>query len=661
MADLRKSIEIVFEGNDQASRKAADVLARIKEMEAQTAAASTQGDKLAKSLDDVGGKAQGVSLLNDALKGLAVSLVFKAFVDANVEVEKFEKGIQAVKGASADTAKELAFIREAANKYGVEVGALARSYTSLTAATIGTNLEGTKTRDIFEAVVKAMAATGRSSAETEGALRAIEQIAGKGKVQMEELRGQLGDRLPGALQIAARALGTTTGQPEEIVKKGLDANDFLPKFAEELNKTFAGAKFDGYEANLARLRSKIDELLVTAGKAGAFDLLTGAVEQSTKGIQRAQDQFSLLSTVYDVVALKLKSSVFGELADDAERLGVKLEFSRSAFSKGADEFISESQRLAEKAGGAFKALGSDISSAFAGGPDQFAAETERLQRLNNTIKASADTYKVLGIDAANASETLRSKVITAFEELAKASQTTSKEISVALGTALKNATTIDDINRIGQALTEAYTSGKLSSADFAKETEKLGEAQRKILEPTNKQAEAIKKQAEETKRAQEKAEAFRLEMEKLASNERIKLIEAKVTLDVANLQEQTKRVQALFGSIDNTINSTGDLLKSLFSQLSNFGTLDPGTRDLIRDQIESENRRRDAALEIQKKISEAQIDYLRAQTKALDRGDALIKVDGAGLQPHLEAFMWEILRSIQVRVNQDGLKLLLGV
>jgi len=35
-------------------------------------------------------------------------------------------------------------------------------------------------------------------------------------------------------------------------------------------------------------------------------------------------------------------------------------------------------------------------------------------------------------------------------------------------------------------------------------------------------------------------------------------------------------------------------------------------------------------------------------------------VDGAGLQPHLEAFMWEILRTIQVRVNQDGLEMLLG-
>lgn len=56
-----------------------------------------------------------------------------------------------------------------------------------------------------------------------------------------------------------------------------------------------------------------------------------------------------------------------------------------------------------------------------------------------------------------------------------------------------------------------------------------------------------------------------------------------------------------------------------------------------------------------------QIASMRAQLKAMENGNPLIKIDGAGLQPHLEAFMWEILKAIQVRVNQQGLKMLLGV
>ena len=64
---------------------------------------------------------------------------------------------------------------------------------------------------------------------------------------------------------------------------------------------------------------------------------------------------------------------------------------------------------------------------------------------------------------------------------------------------------------------------------------------------------------------------------------------------------------------------------------------------------------------IHPQLPEAQIEAIRAQTDSLIKGDALIKVDGAGLEPHLEAFMWEILKSIQVRVNDQGLALLLGV
>jgi len=45
----------------------------------------------------------------------------------------------------------------------------------------------------------------------------------------------------------------------------------------------------------------------------------------------------------------------------------------------------------------------------------------------------------------------------------------------------------------------------------------------------------------------------------------------------------------------------------------------------------------------------------------LDRGDALITIDGAGLQPHLEGFMWEILEAIQIRATSEGAEFLLGI
>ena len=80
----------------------------------------------------------------------------------------------------------------------------------------------------------------------------------------------------------------------------------------------------------------------------------------------------------------------------------------------------------------------------------------------------------------------------------------------------------------------------------------------------------------------------------------------------------------------------------------------------IESQIKEENKRRQEALDLQKKLAEAEIERINAQTRALDRGDALIQIDGTGLEPQLEAFMWEILKAIQVRANSEFQSFLLG-
>ena len=165
---------------------------------------------------------------------------------------------------------------------------------------------------------------------------------------------------------------------------------------------------------------------------------------------------------------------------------------------------------------------------------------------------------------------------------------------------------------------------------------------------------AAGKSAEE---AEKKSESYLLKMEEIASNERIANIEAKVSLDIAQLEADTARVQAAFESIDNTISVTTQSITDLFGV---FAQVDRFDQNKVLDQIERENKVRDEGLKKQNELIDAQIDSLRAKTDALQRGDSLIQVDGAGLQPHLEAFMWEILRTIQVRVNEDGMEMLLG-
>ncbi len=158
--------------------------------------------------------------------------------------------------------------------------------------------------------------------------------------------------------------------------------------------------------------------------------------------------------------------------------------------------------------------------------------------------------------------------------------------------------------------------------------------------------------------AAETSEEFKIRMEELASNERIANIEANVQLNVAELEAQTRQVEAAFESINTTVSSTGDLLGTLFSEYADAGFSEKFQMDR---QIDLENKRRQKALDLQEKLTNAQVRALNAKANALQSGQSLIQVDGAGLQPHLEAFMWEILRTIQTRVNEDGLEMLMGV
>jgi len=222
------------------------------------------------------------------------------------------------------------------------------------------------------------------------------------------------------------------------------------------------------------------------------------------------------------------------------------------------------------------------------------------------------------------------------------------------------------IKQVSDAIEAAYKKSALSADQYAAATQALQVKQSGLWDGMIRTTGTIqdqKKAHDEAAKAAEKAldntRKYYLELEKMASNERIKLIEAKVTLNVAELQYKTEIVKAAFSSIDNSVESTGKLLGDLFKLLDN-PSLTFSEQWKLEDQIARENANREKAFELQKKLTEATIEEITARTKAFQSGDALIKIDGAGLQPHLEAFMWEILRTIQTRVNADGLKLLLN-
>ena len=194
----------------------------------------------------------------------------------------------------------------------------------------------------------------------------------------------------------------------------------------------------------------------------------------------------------------------------------------------------------------------------------------------------------------------------------------------------------------------------------------------KVIDDENKaiarEKELRKEAADELFRQTQLVDDYQTAMEQIRSDERLQIIELKFNLELEELRQQGETARAIIDSINQTIASTGETLSDLAGNLGGFSsTSSSGYREMF-EIVQDESRRRDEAIAMQREITEAQVelmdaqaDAIRARTEAFDRGDAAIQIDGQGLQPHLEAFMWEILQTIQTRVNAEGYDMLLGI
>lgn len=153
-------------------------------------------------------------------------------IDATRNMQKIDQALISLSGNSGIAAQQVDYLRNVADRAGADFFTVAKAFTRLEAASQGTNLQGEKTTKIFENILFASQKLGSSQEELAGVLKAVEQIMSKGKVQAEELRGQLGDRMPGAVNIMAQALNVSTEELNKMMEQGKLTSDVLEAFAE---------------------------------------------------------------------------------------------------------------------------------------------------------------------------------------------------------------------------------------------------------------------------------------------------------------------------------------------------------------------------------------------------------------------------------------------
>ncbi len=195
--------------------------------------------------------------------------IIRQSIETQVQFEQLETSIEFVAGSAEEGAKALEFVGQTARKLRIDLAVATEGYKQLAAAARNTGLES-ETERIFTSVAQASRVFGLSAEQTEGAILAVTQMISKGSVQAEELRGQLGERIPGAFQIAARAMNVTTQELGKLLETGqVTAEEFLPKFARQLESETRGGVTGAIQttgAALQELRSSYTQFQLEIAK-----------------------------------------------------------------------------------------------------------------------------------------------------------------------------------------------------------------------------------------------------------------------------------------------------------------------------------------------------------------------------------------------------------
>ncbi|EPZ6968514.1 tape measure protein, partial [Escherichia coli] len=159
---------------------------------------------------------------------------YQRVMEIGLQRASAERSIDFVFDKDAGQVKE--FTKSLAQTTGLDIAELQSQFAGFGAsAKESMGIQGSE--ELFRNMIGYSRLMGRSEEEIKRALTALSQMAGKGQVMAEELKGQLAEAVPGMVQVFAKATGRNEQELFDAMKKGaLKSADTLQKVTQELDK-----------------------------------------------------------------------------------------------------------------------------------------------------------------------------------------------------------------------------------------------------------------------------------------------------------------------------------------------------------------------------------------------------------------------------------------
>ena len=391
MSDVVSKITIAL--NDQASSGMKGIGAEIDSLRGKVSVFGSALSNIGTGIGISAGMA-GLSGISDILsEGFSTSL----------RIENLDATYNAIYDGADMAKQELAFIRAEADRLGLSFLDTADSAKMFFAASKGSAI-AKDAHDIFSAFSELAVTMRLSKEQTSGMFLALGQSASKGKLMAQELREQLGEKVPGIFKVIADALGVTTSQLDKMLEEGKVGLDALSKAVPVIRERFGSAlpeAINSTTAAIGRLNTKWDDLMAHSANT---DMLKAGITGLTGALDFADKAVVALSEHSDVLTSVMATSIAGYVALTAAK-----KFSSSETLKTIASSVNERGALGairtsllEVADAEYRKAQSTNTSAKAA---VAAAETEIAAAQRAKAALTASLSRVSGDEAVNAVRT----------------------------------------------------------------------------------------------------------------------------------------------------------------------------------------------------------------------------------------------------------------
>lgn len=388
-----------------------ELLADKFKQQAESAKASLRGIQF-QALAMAGALGAGVT---------SISSFISSLVNTAREAGRARVVLRNISTDTREYARSLKFLAELTNKYGTDLIGTTEAFAKFKAAATPAGIAMAEQERIFSNISKAMASFGISGGEAALTMMAITQMMSKGKISSEELRRQLGERMPVAMQAMANAAGVSMSQLDKLLKEGkLRSAEVMGKFSDELAKLSGDTSTDNLESSLGRLKNSFTDL---ADSLRVYDNFKALVEKVKDLLDYLRTH---LSNLYIWAGGLLGARLWGKFSATWSQAGAVIKASQAqaiadeaAAKESAKRAKLEAQKAREEAQQQLQRAEAAVQAA--------GTITEKEQRRLEVAKATGDVRFQKAVDNFSNAQTEKRTLLNEHQALLRGLQRSEEE------------------------------------------------------------------------------------------------------------------------------------------------------------------------------------------------------------------------------------------